>query len=165
MAKTKSVYVCQNCGAESAKWIGKCNACGEWNTYVEQRIHKGSSASGFSEKREYAVPASLNDLASSPLARLDLKNGEFNRVLGGGIVPGSLVLIGGEPGVGKSTLALQVALKIENRHALYFGGRKSAANQIEGGSPGRGKRELPGACRNEFAGHPGTGCAIENPGY
>ena len=124
MAKTKSVYVCQNCGAESAKWIGRCNACGEWNTYVEQLIHKGSSASGFSERREYAVPAPLNDVASAPLSRLDLKNGEFNRVLGGGIVPGSLVLIGGEPGIGKSTLALQVALKVET-DTLYVSGEES----------------------------------------
>jgi len=124
MAKIKSVYVCQNCGAESAKWIGKCNACGEWNTYVEQRIHKGSSPSGFSEKREYAVPTSLNDVASAPFSRLDLKNGEFNRVLGGGIVPGSLVLIGGEPGIGKSTLALQVALQVET-DTLYISGEES----------------------------------------
>ena len=124
MAKTRSVYVCQNCGADSAKWIGKCNACGEWNTYVEQRIPKGPSGSGFTEKRDYAVPANLDEVVSAPVSRIDLKNGEFNRVLGGGIVPGSLVLIGGEPGIGKSTLALQVALKTD-KSTLYISGEES----------------------------------------
>jgi len=124
MAKTRSVYVCQNCGADSAKWIGKCNACGEWNTYVEQRIPKGPSPSGFTEKRDYAVPANLDEVVSAPVSRIDLKNGEFNRVLGGGIVPGSLVLIGGEPGIGKSTLALQVALKTD-KSTLYISGEES----------------------------------------
>ena len=123
MAKTRSVYVCQNCGAESAKWIGKCNACGEWNTYVEQKIPKGPS-SGFSEKREYASPARLEEVVSAPVSRIDLKNGEFNRVLGGGIVPGSVVLIGGEPGIGKSTLALQVALHTD-KNTLYISGEES----------------------------------------
>jgi DNA repair protein RadA/Sms len=124
MAKTRSVYVCQNCGTESAKWIGKCNSCGEWNTYVEQRIPKGPAGSGFTDKREYAVPANLDEVASAPMSRIDLKNGEFNRVLGGGIVPGSLVLIGGEPGIGKSTLALQVALKTD-KNTLYISGEES----------------------------------------
>ncbi len=124
MAKTRSVYVCQNCGAESSKWIGKCNACGEWNTYVEQRISKASSGPGISENREYARPLNLNELTSAPVARVDLKNGEFNRVLGGGMVPGSLVLIGGEPGIGKSTLALQVALNTDQK-TLYVSGEES----------------------------------------
>ncbi|MDF1573913.1 MAG: DNA repair protein RadA [Bacteroidales bacterium] len=124
MAKIKSVYLCQNCGAESAKWIGRCNACGEWNTYVEHKIHKGPVRSGISERGEYAVPQKLEEVASAPLARIDLGNGEFNRVLGGGIVPGSMVLIGGEPGIGKSTLALQVALQI-NKQILYISGEES----------------------------------------
>ncbi len=124
MAKIKSVYVCQNCGAESAKWIGRCNACGEWNTYVEQRIHKGPVQPGMSERRDFAVPQNLEEVASAPVSRIDLKNGEFNRVLGGGIVPGSMVLIGGEPGIGKSTLALQVALQID-KHTLYVSGEES----------------------------------------
>ncbi len=124
MAKTRSVYVCQNCGAESAKWIGKCNACGEWNTYVEQRIAKGSSVSGYTDKRDYAKPTQLEEVPSAPVSRIDLQNGEFNRVLGGGIVPGSLVLIGGEPGIGKSTLALQVALKTDI-NTLYISGEES----------------------------------------
>jgi len=124
MAKTKSVYVCQNCGAESAKWIGRCNACGEWNTYVEQRITKRPVRSGSALKESHAIPVSLEEVQSDQVNRIDLKNGEFNRVLGGGIVPGSLILIGGEPGIGKSTLALQVALQIE-KNTLYISGEES----------------------------------------
>ncbi|NOR35042.1 MAG: DNA repair protein RadA [Bacteroidales bacterium] len=124
MAKIKSVYVCQSCGAETAKWIGRCNACGEWNTYVEQKIHKSPARSGMSERRAHAVPQKLEDVAAAPVSRIDLKNGEFNRVLGGGIVPGSVVLIGGEPGIGKSTLALQVALQID-KQTLYVSGEES----------------------------------------
>jgi DNA repair protein RadA/Sms len=125
MAKIKSVYVCQSCGAESAKWIGRCNACGEWNTYVEQKIHKGPDRSGLSsERRNQAMPQKLEEVAAAPVSRIDLKNGEFNRVLGGGIVPGSVVLIGGEPGIGKSTLALQVALQID-KNTLYVSGEES----------------------------------------
>lgn len=124
MAKIKSVYVCQNCGAESAKWIGRCNACGKWNTYVEQKIHKGPVRTGMSERRDQAVPQKLEEVAATPVSRIDLKNAEFNRVLGGGIVPGSMVLIGGEPGIGKSTLALQVALQID-KQTLYVSGEES----------------------------------------
>ena len=124
MAKIKSVYVCQNCGAESAKWIGHCNSCGEWNTYVEQKIHTGPARSGFSEGRIHLAPQKLNEVSPAPVSRIDLKNGEFNRVLGGGIVPGSMVLIGGEPGIGKSTLALQVALQID-KQVLYVSGEES----------------------------------------
>ncbi len=124
MAKSKSVYVCQNCGAESTKWIGRCNSCGEWNTYIEQRISKGPVRSSSLEKGAYSVPRSLDEVQSDQVARFDLMNEEFNRVLGGGIVPGSLILIGGEPGIGKSTLALQVALKI-NKKTLYVSGEES----------------------------------------
>ena len=85
---------------------------------------KAPLASGLAEKREYAVPTRLDEVASAPVSRMDLKNGEFNRVLGGGIVPGSLVLIGGEPGIGKSTLALQVALKTD-KNTLYISGEES----------------------------------------
>ena len=139
MAKIKSVYVCQSCGAESAKWIGRCNACGEWNTYVEQKIHKSPARSGMSERRDHAVPQKLEEVAAAPISRIDLKNGEFNRVLGGGIVPGSMVLIGGEPGIGKSTLAVQIALQID-KQTLYVSGEKSPhqiklrANRLGGGN-------------------------------
>ncbi|MCK5135328.1 MAG: DNA repair protein RadA [Bacteroidales bacterium] len=124
MAKSKSVYVCQNCGAESTKWIGRCNSCGEWNTYVEQRIPKGPVRSSTLERGAYAIPKPLKDVQSDQVTRIDLMNEEFNRVLGGGIVPGSVILIGGEPGIGKSTLALQVALKI-NKNTLYISGEES----------------------------------------
>ncbi len=124
MAKSKSVYVCQNCGADSAKWMGRCNSCGEWNTYAEQRIPQGPVRSSTMEKGAYAVPQNLDEVQTDQVTRIDLKNGEFNRVLGGGIVPGSLILIGGEPGIGKSTLALQVALKID-RDTLYVSGEES----------------------------------------
>lgn len=124
MAKSKSVYVCQNCGNDSPKWMGRCNACGQWNTYVEQRISQGPVRSAMQEKGSYAVPQPLDEVQSDQVARIDLKNGEFNRVLGGGIVPGSLILIGGEPGIGKSTLALQVAVRI-NKETLYVSGEES----------------------------------------
>jgi DNA repair protein RadA/Sms len=139
MAKVKSVYVCQNCGAESSKWIGRCNSCGEWNTYVEQRISKGPVRSGSVRKDSYAKPMNLDEVQSDQVARIDLRNEEFNRVLGGGIVPGSLILIGGEPGIGKSTLALQVALRID-KNTLYVSGEESPqqlkmrAERLGGGS-------------------------------
>jgi len=124
MAKSKSVYVCQNCGADSAKWMGRCNSCGQWNTFVEQRIPQGPARSSTLEKGTYALPENLDEVKTDQVTRIDLKNGEFNRVLGGGIVPGSLILIGGEPGIGKSTLALQVALNID-KNILYVSGEES----------------------------------------
>ncbi len=125
MAKSNTVYLCQNCGAESPKWLGRCNACGEWNTFVEQRIPKSPSRSSLNrEVRARVVPESLDHLQSEQVNRISLMNAEFNRVLGGGIVPGSMILIGGEPGIGKSTLALQVALKI-NKNTLYISGEES----------------------------------------
>ena len=112
MAKTRSSYVCQNCGAESSKWIGRCPSCGEWNTYVEEVFTKPASpASSFSGKNS-SKPEKLKNISIQRDLRIDTRNNEFNRVLGGGLVPGSLVLIGGEPGIGKSTLALQVALNL-----------------------------------------------------
>ena len=124
MAKTKTVYLCQSCGADSAKWLGRCNSCGEWNTYVEQRISKGPVRSSSRENRTLAVPQPIEQVTSDQVARIDLRNGEFNRVLGGGVVPGSMILIGGEPGIGKSTLALQVALQIDKK-TLYISGEES----------------------------------------
>ena len=124
MAKTKSVFVCQNCGAESAKWIGRCNSCGEWNTYVEQKIHQGPARQGRLPHRDPVLPQNLHEVSAAPVSRIDLKNGEFNRVLGGGLVPGSMALIGGEPGIGKSTLALQVALQMD-QPVLYVSGEES----------------------------------------
>ena len=124
MAKTKTVYLCQSCGADSPKWLGRCPSCGEWNTLVEQRISKGPIRSTSQEKRTMTAPQSIENVSSEQARRIDLKNEEFNRVLGGGIVPGSMILIGGEPGIGKSTLALQVAMQID-KSTLYISGEES----------------------------------------
>jgi DNA repair protein RadA/Sms len=124
MGKTKSVFVCQNCGAESPKWIGKCQSCGEWNTYVEQVIHKTSSGRFEADPGRKIAPEKITDIHSDKLARYNTGNTEFNRVLGGGLVPGSVILIGGEPGIGKSTLALQIALKFSGT-TLYVSGEES----------------------------------------
>lgn len=124
MAKIKTVYLCQSCGADSAKWLGRCPSCGEWNTITEQRISKGPVRSASQESRIRTAPQSIQEVTSEQVARIDLKNEEFNRVLGGGIVPGSMILIGGEPGIGKSTLALQVALQID-KNTLYISGEES----------------------------------------
>lgn len=137
MAKTKTVYVCNNCGADSPKWIGKCNSCGEWNTYVEQVIHKSPSRNIDTGVAAKASPEKLGAIQSDKLQRYDMKYAEVNRVLGGGLVPGSVVLIGGEPGIGKSTLALQLAMRFENT-TLYVSGEESSqqlkmrADRLEG---------------------------------
>jgi len=124
MAKSKSQYCCQNCGANSAKWIGKCPACGEWNTYVEEIISVKNNSLSAPKKSDSAKPVLINNIEYSEENRIDTLSTEFNRVLGGGLVQGSLVLIGGEPGIGKSTLALQVALKL-NKKTLYISGEES----------------------------------------
>ncbi len=128
MAKDKTVYVCSNCGQDSPKWVGKCPSCGEWNTYVEEIVRKEVAnkrpTSGIETPK--AKPISLCDIVTSDEPRIDLKDEELNRVLGGGLVPGSLVLIGGEPGIGKSTLVLQTVLGMPNRRILYVSGEESA---------------------------------------
>lgn len=129
MAKTKTTYFCQNCGAESPKWVGKCQACGEWNTYVEELVTKSASKSNpISEiiGAPSSKPQLISKVETNESARIDTGNGEFNRVLGGGMVAGSLTLIGGEPGIGKSTLVLQMALNIPNKKILYISGEESA---------------------------------------
>ena len=144
MAKVtkKTAYFCKNCGAESAKWVGKCPACGEWNTMVEQpvAVAKGTPALGASgEMRKSSVPLKLSQVEAQDLPRVKLPSGELNRVLGGGLVPGSIILIGGEPGIGKSTLVLQNVLRIRSRRVLYISGEESAqqlrmrADRIAGG--------------------------------
>lgn len=127
MAKTKSVYVCQNCGADSPKWIGKCPSCGEWNSYVEEIISKDNSPKinlgGLEITKQ--KPVRLDEVETSEESRIDTSSNELNRVLGGGLVPGSLVLIGGEPGIGKSTLVLQVVLNLKDKRTLYVSGEES----------------------------------------
>jgi DNA repair protein RadA/Sms len=125
MAKTKTVYVCQNCGADSPKWIGRCNSCGQWNTYVEEIFTKKSGSVSFTSQNEPARVEKLKDISIQTTVRIDTLDNEFNRVLGGGIVPGSLILLGGEPGIGKSTLVLQLALKLSRLKVLYVSGEES----------------------------------------
>ena len=134
MGKDKIAYVCSNCGQESAKWIGKCPACGQWNTFKEIRI---ANESGTMAAKSAATtvrtalghknrPLRLRDITAKDEPRIDLHDGELNRVLGGGLVPGSIVLLGGEPGIGKSTLTLQTILNIPERRILYVSGEESA---------------------------------------
>ncbi|MDR2859896.1 MAG: DNA repair protein RadA [Mediterranea sp.] len=128
MAKEKTVYICKNCGQESAKWVGKCPVCGEWNTYTEEIIRKETpNRRRFSgiEISEHN-PVSLQDIETGDEPRINMHDNELNRVLGGGLVPGSLVLIGGEPGIGKSTLVLQTVLRMPGKRILYVSGEESA---------------------------------------
>ena len=125
MGKQKTQYVCQQCGAQSPKWIGRCPACGEWNTYSEEILPAaGSRQKGLPETQTKPQPIT----GIRPVSRERLKTGlqEFDRLLGGGLVPGSMVLIGGEPGIGKSTLALQIALLLLDKKVLYLSGEESA---------------------------------------
>lgn len=125
MVKAKSTYVCQSCGTHAAKWIGKCPACGEWNTYVEEIISKPSSRSASGARQFASRPKKLSEIQSEDVRRFLTGNSEFDRVLGGGIVPGSIILIGGEPGIGKSTLVLQLALELSSHKTLYISGEES----------------------------------------
>jgi DNA repair protein RadA/Sms len=126
MAKTKTVFVCQNCGAESPKWVGKCYACGEWNTYIEEIAITGKNRGlSLSLKKDKQKPVSISSVTVSDIPRIDTKIKELNRVLGGGVVPGSLILLGGEPGIGKSTLVLQMAMQLSNYKILYVSGEES----------------------------------------
>jgi DNA repair protein RadA/Sms len=127
MAKARTVFFCQNCGNQSPKWLGKCPACGEWNTYVEEVINKDEEKAkvrGFSPKSDVA-PVALQDISESHTQRLSTHDTELDRVLGGGIVMGSLILIGGEPGIGKSSLMLQLAAGMEGKTILYVSGEES----------------------------------------
>jgi len=133
MAKDKVMYVCDNCGQESAKWIGKCPACGQWNTFKEikvadtrrQATATSAAASAGHQLRQNKV-LRLNDISAHDDPRIDMHDAELNRVLGGGLVPGSIVLLGGEPGIGKSTLSLQTMLNLTDKRVLYVSGEESA---------------------------------------
>ena len=127
MAKDIRRYVCSHCGATSPKWIGKCGQCDEWNTYQEeivQRSSTGGAASGGKSNAETAVPITLSNITPMEKSRVPLNDSELNRVLGGGIVPGSMIFLGGEPGIGKSTLILQLAAD-KNLKILYVSGEES----------------------------------------
>ncbi len=130
MSKTKSTFFCQNCGQESAKWVGKCPSCNEWNTFVEEVIVKGSDKTVKEDWREFSGTAglktiSINDVVSGEEKRIISGDVELNRVLGGGIVAGSIVLVAGEPGIGKSTLFLQIGLQLSHVRTLYISGEES----------------------------------------
>ena len=134
MAKDKIAYVCSNCGQESAKWIGKCPSCGQWNTFKEIRIAADTGSMAAKNAAQVLRRTNghshttmlLKDVSAHDEPRIDMHDGEFNRVLGGGLVPGSIVLLGGEPGIGKSTLTLQTILKMKDRRILYVSGEESA---------------------------------------
>lgn len=142
MAKqVKSAFFCKNCGAESSKWVGKCPSCGEWNTYVEEIITpKGKNeVLGTGAGKKVLTSVKISQIKSEEYPRIKLPSNELNRVLGGGLVPGSIILLGGEPGIGKSTLVLQNVLRIRSRKVLYVSGEESAqqlrmrADRIAGG--------------------------------
>ena len=127
MAKVKRAFFCRACGNESPKWLGRCPACGEWNTYVEEVVQKESGpASSQLVRASRTQPQKVSEIVQSHDKRIDLGNEEVNRVLGGGMVKGSLVLLGGEPGIGKSTLSLQIALHNNGLKTLYVSGEESA---------------------------------------
>ncbi len=129
MAKIKTAYFCQNCGAQSAKWIGNCPSCGEWNTYVEEVINAGIDKNQWDKpidkKPSISKPQTLAEISITQDHRMAIPDKELHRVLGGGLVYGSLVLMGGEPGIGKSTLLLQLALKLKDKCVLYVSGEES----------------------------------------
>jgi DNA repair protein RadA/Sms len=124
VAKTKTTYICQNCGTHSAKWVGKCPACGKWNTFVEEIIEKSNVLGSQTTSKVSSKPQKLNELTNTSEQRVSTNNKELDRVLGGGLVLGSLTLLGGEPGIGKSTLLLQIALSL-NLKVLYVSGEES----------------------------------------
>jgi DNA repair protein RadA/Sms len=139
MAKDKTAYVCSNCGQESPKWIGKCPACGQWNTFQEIKLAPSPTAKvrsqGWGQKAGATAQSAaastgrvlrLRDISNHDDPRIDLHDAELNRVLGGGLVPGSIVLLGGEPGIGKSTLSLQTMLRLPEKKILYVSGEESA---------------------------------------
>ncbi|MBR4898437.1 MAG: DNA repair protein RadA [Prevotella sp.] len=132
MAKEKTAYVCSNCGQESPKWVGKCPSCGQWNTFKEIRLSSESTRKtaataasvGHALRQNRAMR--LSEIEGRDDPRIDMHDQELNRVLGGGLVPGSIVLLGGEPGIGKSTLSLQTMLALKDRRILYISGEESA---------------------------------------
>lgn len=129
MAKSKTVFYCQSCGYESPKWLGKCPSCNSWNSFAEEVITKQEVTKNEwrqeSSKKKQPKPRTLNEIETSRDIRWDSGDNELNRVLGGGVVPGSLILIGGEPGIGKSTLMLQAGLRLKEQRVLYVSGEES----------------------------------------
>jgi len=129
MSKIKTIFVCQNCGANSAKWQGKCTVCGQWDVFAEE-IVGDKKAFKIKESTNSKNYSTLGNLDTIELERIKIPDNELDRIIGGGVVPGSVTLIGGEPGIGKSTLLLQTALKLTNYKSLYISGEESI-NQIK----------------------------------
>ena len=126
MAKDKKVFLCNECGYDSPKWSGKCPACGAWNSFVEKSVRKDSTLHmNVANDRVSSRPQLIDEVSTDELPRMDMNDKELNRVLGGGLVPGSLVLLGGEPGIGKSTLVLQTVLRLVGKRVLYVSGEES----------------------------------------
>ena len=125
MTKKGSIFFCQNCGTSSTKWLGKCPACGAWNSFVEEKTSKKDTKKDGFKSTRINKPKLINDIDYSTENRIITEDNELNRVLGGGIVPGSLVLLGGDPGIGKSTLLLQFALSSKSKKILYVSGEES----------------------------------------
>ncbi len=127
MAKIKTTFFCQSCGAQSDQWMGKCKTCNEWNTIVEEVVSKGIEKTSWNKEPQKRANTAqkINEISLNKEVRINASDQELNRVLGGGIVSGSLILLGGEPGIGKSTLMLQVALRMKNQKVLYVSGEES----------------------------------------
>ena len=125
MAKTKTYFFCSECGYQSSTWLGKCPECGKWNTFTEEEVKAESGKRKVESRQLQSAPKRIQDISTSETVRIATGCGEFDRVLGGGIVPGSLLLLGGEPGIGKSTLLLQTALSIPSKKILYVSGEES----------------------------------------
>lgn len=128
MAKSKTIFVCNECGYESMKWLGKCPSCGMWNSFFEQKVVESKNSLGNNEKKTSATaPQKLNSYEAKETVRTSTGFEELDRVLGGGLVKGSLILLGGEPGIGKSTLILQLCDKVKgDGKVLYVSGEESA---------------------------------------
>lgn len=126
MAKSKTVFVCNECGYESAKWLGKCPSCGAWNTFFEEKISKDTSSNLLNavEKIKRITPKKLNEVKGREETRIKTGINELDRVLGGGLVKGSLVLVGGEPGIGKSTLILELCNKMKGEGVVLYISRR-----------------------------------------
>lgn len=151
MPKDKTAYVCSQCGYDSPKWIGRCPSCGQWNTFAEVRLGATKRATSSSAAPGTARPRQLSDIPATDDPRIDLLDGELNRVLGGGLVPGSLTLLGGEPGIGKSTLVLQTALRLnaQGLNILYASGEESA-HQLKMRAERLGGGELTILCETDI---------------
>jgi DNA repair protein RadA/Sms len=125
VAKQKTVFICQSCGAQSPKWVGKCNSCNAWNSFEEEIVQATSSGAKSTTYISSQKPVALHSVQAHSVERIDTHIHELNQVMGGGIVPGSVILLGGEPGIGKSTLLLQVAVELQ-KNVLYVSGEESA---------------------------------------